>query len=416
MSEIYTCPAEGIAQLVIETIDLNGVLRAEAGATEIQIAASPSPGSVGPEIAVEGDVARFAGRPAARVVAPPHVAVTVVDARGDLRIEGLAAAARLETVEGDLRIEQVSGPVNISVVRGDVRADNATGLQIDACEGDCRFVAGGQLTLGVVEGDLRVTSAGDVHVTRIHGDASIEKAAGAVQVEQIYGDARLAHVEKQAVLGQVGGDFRGSALLGGLSAAHVAGDLSLEGPFVAAEGYTVHAAGDAKLRLDAEDGVQLVVRAGGRIRANVPLTPTGDGTTTYTATLGAGSVRIALTNAGDLRIEATGGDETRGSWERRRDPSPDPIAELSTLGDRIRRQVAASLAAAGINPETGEINLGRGRAARTGSRWPKPPPPPERPKGPSDSLSSEHLAILKMLEEGRITTEEADSLLRALGA
>ena len=31
-------------------------------------------------------------------------------------------------------------------------------------------------------------------------------------------------------------------------------------------------------------------------------------------------------------------------------------------------------------------------------------------------MTSEQLAVLKMLEEGRITTEEADSLLRALGA
>ncbi len=416
MSDVYTYPAAGIAQLSIETIGRAGVLRAQPGATEIQIQVSPAEAAATSEIVVSGDAARFAGGPVIRVVVPPDVAVTVVEARGDLRIEGLGAAARLETVEGDLRVEQVPGAVSINLVRGDVRADGAADLHIGTCDGDCRFLTGGRLRLGVVEGDLRVSSAGDVRVTAIHGDVAIENAAGAVDIEQVYGDARLSHVEKRAVLGQVRGDMRGIALLGGLSAAHVAGDISLQGPFPAAEGYAIHAGGDAKLLLHGEDDVQLAVRAGGRIRANLPLTPTGDGTTTYTASLGAGSVRIALTNGGDLRIEAAGVDETRGAWERRRDPGADPFAELSTLGDRIRRQVTASLAAAGINPETGEINLGRGRAGRTGAKWPKPPPAPERPKGGSESLSSEQLAILKMLEEGRITTEEADSLLRALGA
>ncbi len=416
MSDLYTHPAAGIAQLTIETIGRNGVLRAEPDATEIQIVASSAEAATAAEIVVSGDAARFVGGQVTRVVLPPDVAVTVVAAGGDLRIEGLGALARVDTVEGDLRIDQASGPVTITLVRGDVRSDGAADLQIETCDGDCRFLTGGLLRLGTVEGDLRVSSAGDVRVTTIHGDVALENVAGAVHVEQVYGDARLSHVEKQAVLGQVRGDMRGVALLGGLSVAHVAGDLSLEGPFPAAEGYAVHAGGDAKLRLHGEDDVQLLVRAGGRIRANLPLTPTGDGTTTYTASLGAGSVQIALTNGGDLRIEADGVDATRGAWERGRDAGTDPFAELSTLGDRIRRQVAASLAAAGINPETGEINLGRGRAPRTSARWPKPAPSPERPKGVSESLTSEQLAILKMLEEGRITTDEADSLLRALGA
>ena len=40
MSDLYTHPAAGIAQLTIETIGRNGVLRAEPDATEIQIVAS----------------------------------------------------------------------------------------------------------------------------------------------------------------------------------------------------------------------------------------------------------------------------------------------------------------------------------------------------------------------------------------
>jgi membrane peptidoglycan carboxypeptidase len=66
--------------------------------------------------------------------------------------------------------------------------------------------------------------------------------------------------------------------------------------------------------------------------------------------------------------------------------------------------------------ETGEINVGRGGR---GPRAPRPPAPPERPKPPSpppSASAAEQMTILKMVEDGRITPEEADTLLKALGA
>ena len=38
------------------------------------------------------------------------------------------------------------------------------------------------------------------------------------------------------------------------------------------------------------------------------------------------------------------------------------------------------------------------------------------PAAPRPEMSSEQMTVLKMLEEGRISPEEADSLLKALGA
>jgi hypothetical protein len=280
---------------------------------------------------------------------------------------------------------------------------------------------------------MRVTDAANAQGLRVHGDLWLERLSGGVKFDAAHGDVRLSDIEGAAGVGMVAGDLRASNVRGALNIGQAHGDTQLEGPFPAADGYAVSTSGDAHIRLMAEDDVRLTVRALGRVRSNLPLTPSTDGSTTYTATLGEGKVRVVLTANGDLRIEAAAGgrEDVRGPGERRWGPGGDPFAELSGLGERIRQQVTASLAAAGINADTGEINFsvgrGRGRSRSpeppTPPRPPRPPEPPTPPKGarPAGSpagggpMTSEQMAVLKMLEEGRIIAEEADSLLRALG-
>ncbi len=71
----------------------------------------------------------------------------------------------------------------------------------------------------------------------------------------------------------VAGDFRSTNVRGALNVGQVHGDAQLEGPFPSAEGYAVSTSGDAHIRLMAEDDVRLTVRALGRVRSSLPLTP-----------------------------------------------------------------------------------------------------------------------------------------------
>jgi hypothetical protein len=205
-----------------------------------------------------------------------------------------------------------------------------------------------------------------------------------------------------------------------LNAPRINGDATLSGPFAPGDGYHLTADGDVHVRLPADADVRLIVNAAGRIRSDIGLTPTADGTPTYSALVGQGASKIAITCRGDLRITKVGAEESRAKWRERGKPEGDPFADLSGLGDRIRQQVSASLAAAGINVETGEINLGRAERFRgwRGFRTAPPPPSPSQPPKPPKpaATTEEQLAILKMVEAGRITPEEAEKLLRALGA
>lgn len=419
MSDTLTYPVEGINQLIIETLASDAVVRGVSGTTTLQIT-FVSPTSSGPEFVPEGQAVRFTHAAAARVLAPDDLAIIVQEALGDLRVQGLAGHVSMEAVRGDLRLETLAGQVVLAQADADIRAERVTDLRIlGRCRGDLRFLDGGQLSAEAIDGDLRLSNVAGVKLGRLLGDLWAEKLSGALDITQSHGDARLNNISGPVTIKSLSGDLRGQGLAGGLNASQVKGDASLSGPFAPGSEYVVVTDGDIYLNLSADADVRLSMQANSRIRSDVALTPAGDGAPTFSATLGQGASRIDATSHGDLRISREGGEKA-GRWEKRGRRGDDSFAELSNLGDRIRQQVTASLASAGINMETGETSWGgkRGRGGHgTPFTPPTPPAPPDRPKAPAPPRASaeEQLAILKMVEEGRITPEEADKLLKALG-
>ena len=413
MGERLTCSAEGIAELIIETIADDARIRPVAEISEIRIMTGNDSWEDA-RLVVEGERVRVTGGTVARVEAPPGIAISIEEALGDLRAKGLRAPLRIQQVHGDLRLEDTTESVEVEALLADALLDNVAALRVVHCAGDLRFT-GGELQAETVLGDTRVEAATSVRSVRVHGDVWVEKVEGDLEIGQIHGDARLNDIGGTATLDLVAGDLRASSIRGGLRAGHIHGDAQLIGPFTGAAGYTMSADGDVDIRLTADDNVRLSVRALGRIRSNLSLIPSADGTPAYTATLGEGATPVTITCNGDLRIDAVGRGAAKRNWEKRWGPGGDPFAELSGLGDRIRQQVSASLAAAGINPETGEININVGPGKTRAGRG-RAPEPPRAPQPPRQTTTSDQMTVLKMLEEGRITPEEADALLRALGA
>lgn len=417
MSDILTHPAEGIGQLIIETLARDAILRAAPGATTIQITFTAPDRESGPALIPEGRALRFAHAAAVRVLAPEALAIVVREALGDLRVKGLAGHVSLEAVHGDLRLEALAGQVSLAQADGDIRAEGVADLRIvGRCHGDLRFIDGGLLTAEAVNGDLRITNVEGAQLGSLHGDLWAEKLSGALTIQRSDGDGRLSDIAGPTTVQTLSGDLRGQGLTGGLTAEKVRGDLVLSGPFPPGSVYSLAADGDIHLSLPTDADVRLVAQARGRIRSDVTLTPAADGSPSFSATLGQGACQMTVQSRGDLRINHQGEHGKASRGERRARRGGDPFGDLSNLGDRIRQQVAASLASAGINIETGEMEWGwpRGRSGR-GPTPPPPPPPAQRPKPPAAS-TEEQLAILKMVEEGRITPEEADTLLKALGA
>jgi hypothetical protein len=298
-------------------------------------------------------------------------------------------------------------------VDGDLRADAVADLRLlGHCAGDLRFEASGDLEAETVAGDVRISNASAVRLNRIHGDLWAERLAGALQVDRLSGDARLSEIGGPVNLRAAHGDLRAIGLAGGLAAPQIQGDAILQGPFSTSEGYTLQADGDISLSLSADADARLAVRAGGRIRSDVQLTPSADGAPTFTAAIGHGSGRISLTSAGDIRIAQVGTSAARSATDVRGPATPE---DLRTLGDRIRQQVTASLAAAGITVEGGGGWSHGFHGHRHGRPIPPTPPRPPAPPPAPKSAPEEELRILKMVEDGTITAVQAEMLLKALG-
>ena len=407
MSDSITFPAEQINHLIIDGMAQDATIEGNPGTTVIEAAYLLGKGDTGPIFDTEGETARLSGVTPIRVVVPAGVVVTVKSARGDLRVQRLDGDVNLESVRGCLRMVDLSGVVRVAQVDADVRAQRVADLRLMGnCDGDLRFGDGEHLAAEAVAGDVRIYNLGDARLGRLRGDLWAEKMRGALQVNRTEGDARLTEIGGPVTLRTVAGDLRASVLSGGLSAPQVNGDAVLHGPFSAAEPYSLSADGDVVLHLPADADARISVTASGRIRSEAPLTPAADGSAAFTCTLGHGTAHISLVSGGDLRIAQGGGERGKA----RSKASPD----LSDLGERIRQQVSASLAAAGISV-SGEASWGGRERPRPPKEY-KPPRPPghERPRPPSPT-AEEQIAVLKMVEEGKITPEEADTLLKALG-
>jgi hypothetical protein len=376
MSGLSTFPAQGIDHLIIEETAHDAVLEGSSDAAlsegepgPIEVLCQPIAGAAGPTLGREGEAARLSGAVPQRVVVPPGMVVTVKSARGDLRIQKVQGDVNLESVRGNLRLSDLPGVIRVAQVDADLRAQSVADLRLMGnCGGDLRCESGEHLAAESIAGDVRVHNLGDARFGRIRGDLWAEKVRGALQVTKAEGDARLSEIGGPVTVRALAGDLRASALTGGLSAPQVSGDALLQGPYGAAEPYSLSANGDVVLNLPGDADAQVIARAGGRIRSDVPLTPAPDGSAASSATLGQGAAHIRLACRGDLRIvRAEGREAARGRPRPPKEPKP-------------------------ARPSAAE----RHRA--------------------SSAAREEQLAVLKMVEEGKISAAEADLLLNVLGA
>jgi hypothetical protein len=420
MSDHATFPAEGINHLVIEEMTRDALVGGTTDTQAIEVTCEPVGRDTTSTLAVEGDVARLEGAPAERIILPNRLAITVKNVPGDLRVQDLSGDVNLESVHGDLRLAGLGGVVRVAQVNGSIRAEGVTDLRLmGSCDGDLRTEHGEHLEAEAVAGDVRLHHLADARLGRVRGDLWVEKVEGALQVNRADGDARLSEIGGPVAIRTLTGDLRASSLTNGLTVQRVNGNALLSGPFSGADGYAILAEGDISLHLPSDSDVRLTLRAGGRIRSDPQLTPAGDGSPTFTANLGRGTSRITLESGGDLRITQNGMAHTRAGGGTGTRTTADSMSDLSNLGERIRQQVSASLAAAGISIAGDESTWSRrGRSGTVGPRAPRPHGP-ERPRSANVSAApsmEEQVAVMKMLAEGKISPEEADVLLSALGA
>jgi len=356
----------------------------------------------------------------------------MVKCSDDLSVEGSEGSTLVVTVEqGDgLHMKEENGLYRI-VANSDCRVMVPIGamVTVEKTGGDAHLKnLQGRVVVGKVSGDLRMESIGGASVESVGGDCSIHNASGAIELVRV-GGALTGDGLQSILASAVGDDVRLTNPHARVDVA--AGDeISIQVSDQAVPEIKARAGSDIRLFLPVEANAQLhavsggeeiVVHAGGQ---DAELEERE-----FSIQLGEGGSMISLT-AGDS-IHVT--DQEKSDWEDHFQWDDD---HWKDFGQDIARKVNEGLKAAEDSMnlafitvekagkhaskqvqkalhefEVHGFNSGRrGKVVGFSSESEQGVNPTPK-AGPSDE---ERMLVLKMLQEKKITVEEAEKLLNAL--
>ena len=352
--------------------------------------------------------------------------ITVDSIGGDVSVVGWDGNEILIKADDDeMNLEQKGDDIRFSCDDDvSLRVPKDSSLSFVSIGGDAavRGVTG-SIEIKQIHGDLSMREVGNVSIDSIESDFSLRGARGNLYIKNAKGDISLRDVD------------------GNVNIESVSDDLALRG---ARGNVKVNVGEDVVIYLEPRDDGNYMVTAGDDILlvmppyANATVTMQGDEidvrwpgveqdeeATNRVVTLGTGSAKIVLNAGGDIRLtnqaNAAESVEEFGNFAGLN-------FDWSGFGERISRQVEQATQRAAKRAEeaarraerhaerharrwTGRVNVGPGPSWDFGPKG--IPTPPSTPKS-EPVADEERMAILKMLQEKKITAEQAEQLLRAL--
>jgi hypothetical protein len=341
---------------------------------------------------------------------------------GDLSIVGWDGAELLIKADDDeTRVAQTEGAVSVSC-SGDLslRIPKGAVLAIKSIGGDAsiRGVLGG-IEIKEIHGDLSVRDVGALSIDTVHSDFSLRGAKGNLYIKNVYSDVSIRDVDGTVTLDSVADDLALRGARGNIKV-NVGEDVVVYLEPKANGEYSIHAGDDILLVLPKSANTTITMQ-GDEIDVDWQGIEPDEEATERVVVLGDGSAKITLNAGGDIRVtnRADAGEsaEEFGNFAGLN-------FDWSGFGDRISRQVTDRVTKR-VEEATRRAERHVERQARHGKsglavgRWnwdfkgtPKPPTPPTPPSEPVSE--DERMAILKMLADKKITSQQAEELLNAL--
>ena len=392
------------------TVSCNGnlVVKADAGATVRFSGANVSEASKENRIHSDGNLS---------VKVPLGVAVILERVSGNATVKGVTSTISASgDVSGNLTIKSSDNSVSIQSVYGNLVAKDV----------------GGKVTVaGTISGNAQARNVGGFVATAIHGDLSARNMAGEVSAETVHGNVTVRQVTGNVTLKDVMGDCSVRDL-SGTTDITCRDDIRIRGPLSVGK-HTFNAG--STIDLYYPDGASLTLTATApNIRHDLSFNTLTEKDGVLSAQTGSDGPMVTLTAADRIRIRPMG--ESGSDWDVYADIDFD-FSEFGDIGERISAEINARMGdfTAQIGPEfsaKAEQALRKAQAAiertvekmesemsRAESRAYRSPRPSRSPRAapsePKPDTTEAQLKILKMLEEGTISVEEANKLLAAIG-
>ena len=361
---------------------------------------------------------------------------------------GPAPKIKFENIDGDLRVRGREGEtVEIqSGPGGNLTADSKDGELTIGCDVDClisvplessvdgKVIGGdasfrgfsGDVSVKTIGGSLSLRDVGAATAETVGGGVTARKLSGALSVDRLGGGAVIDQVQGDVRMPSLGGDVRLSRVEGFVQVT-VGGDAKLSlSPHGDAKS-AVTAGGDMNCYIAESASVHVMLIAGGDLRLAVPVDAT-DIPGGCEIQLGESEAELKLSCGGDLLLRTGADVEEVAAVDLGEAIAARVGAEieahmydieegLTGLGDRLQtfdsdrigNKIRASIEKAQRKAAKAQRKAARQR--RTATTIKSIDIGPSSGKGASEK---ERLLILRMLEEGKINVEEAESLLGAL--
>lgn len=349
--------------------------------------------------------------------------IKVSNVSGDLSLVGWDGEDILiKAEEENLTVNQNGDEVELSCNDDlSIRVPKGASVSIASIKGDAsiRGVMGG-IQLKEITGDLSVRDVDSISVETVHSDFSLRGAKGNLSILKAERDVSVRNVEGNVALESVSDDLALRDVNGNVSA-NVGEDVVLYLNPKAGNAYAVNAGDDILLVMPSNANATLTLSAD-EIDLDWDGVENDEDATSRVVTLGDGSAMVTLSAGGDIRVsnrsDAGESAEDFGNFAGMG-------MDWSGFGDRISRHVGRATAQAQrkidaaarrVEQKTRDAERrGRSKVMFGVGRWnwdfsPKGVPVPSK----QQASDEERLAILKMLQEKKISAEEAETLLAAL--
>ncbi len=346
-----------------------------------------------------------------------NVRVIILSAPGDLKVTGWEREEIMAKADDILELTQDGDEITITCDDDlSVTVPASAGLQIDHAAGDVDiFRVNGPVSFGSVMGDLSMHQVGPVTVGALEGDLSLRGVTGDVSIGEVSSDASLRDVQGNVTLGSVEEDLYLQAVSGNVNAT-VGADAVLHLDPRPGAAVNVTARDDILLHLpeSVDAAFSLTARDAEDIHVQLPGAATTMNENPRVFVLGNGAASISLSAEGDIMVttQAEEWEDASEFADFGRDwPLPADLGEQ--INRRVQQATRRAEAAARRAAQRARVKVN----ARVGRwNWDMFPQgaPPAGPVG--DPVSDEErMTILRMLQEKKITSEEAEKLLSALG-
>jgi hypothetical protein len=242
---------------------------------------------------------QLSARNSCKIKVPAHLPVKARHVRGNMKVQTLSRLDA-EQVRGNLRAEDLSEMV-VAEVYGNLRTMTVQSLHVPGTiYGDARLDFSDRADVQNVRGNLAVRNTGTLRTTRVGGNLTVKEIAERLDADEIGGNAALKNVAGAVSIDKVAGNLAAKDLSGGARVPRIGGNLTLSGALAAGRSYHFHVGGNAAVRLPEETGADVTLHAGGKLLSAVELEQDEEADGRWRGTLGAGGAELVIEAGGNI--------------------------------------------------------------------------------------------------------------------